>query len=89
LGNRSGTALAVKMNKVKHNIPTPTIPNRYLRGYPPIKHKSRTMENIMPAVEKLAGNMSTTTKKTGIQSGRILSLNVMVLSFIFVKYLAT
>src|SRR5690606_198099 len=89
LGNRSGTALAVSTKRVNAKIPVPTIPNKYRKGYPPIKHNNKTMEKMIAAVEKLAGKIRATTKNTGIQSGKILSLKVMALSFIFVKYLAT
>ena len=47
------------------------------------------MQKMMAAVEKLAGKIKTITKKTGSHSGNMLSVKVMVLSLILVRYLAT
>ena len=44
---------------------------------------------MIAAVEKLAGRIKINIKKTGIQSGKIDSLNVISLSFILDIYLAT
>ena len=46
------------------------------------------MAKMIAAVEPLAGKISPTTKATGTQRGKILSLNVMVLSLIRDRYRA-
>jgi hypothetical protein len=46
------------------------------------------MENIIAAVDKFAGSIKINTRKTGTQRGSTDSLNVIVLSLIFDKYLA-
>jgi len=61
----------------------------YFNEYPPKNTKTITIEKISAAVEKFAGKIKIITAPTGIQSSIKLSLNVIVLSFIFAKYLAT
>ena|SRR5690606_1883385 len=43
----------------------------------------------MAVVEKLAGRINAKTRKTGTQSGKMVSLKVTVLSFIRERYRAT
>ena len=46
------------------------------------------MKQMMAAVEKFSGKINSTTKATGNHNGKILSLNVILVSLILVRYLA-
>ena len=68
--------------------PTPIIENKYFNGYPPRKHKTNTRKLMIAAVEKFSGKISNTTNAVGSHKGKILSLKVIWVSLILVKYLA-
>ena len=52
-------------------IPEKIIPNKYLRGYLPIKIKVKIIKKIIAAVEKFEGKINKITIDIGIQSGKI------------------
>ena len=77
------------MNKVSVTIPAPIIVAKYFKGYCPMKTNIQTIAKIKAVVEKLAGKISSNTKKTGIHNSINEDLKVNSFSLIFAKYLAT
>jgi hypothetical protein len=81
----SGNAFAIRIKKINRTIPKPATAPKYFSGYPPKKAKTISIENIINAVDKLAGRINIKTEKIGIQSGIIEDLKDTPVSWILVR----
>jgi hypothetical protein len=60
-------------------MPEKPIPNKYLKGYPPIKINVIIIKKIIAAVEKFDGKIKKTTRIIGIHNGNIVLEKFMFL----------